>query len=83
MGEKNKFSSYKHYLTYLTNHGDVESDMIEKFIETGLLIKEKQVTVDGYEAIGFRVMTEREFNGSKMKRNDVFSRVERWLIGDK
>jgi hypothetical protein len=39
--------------------------------------------VDGYEAIGFRVMTEREFNVSKMKRNDVFSRVERWLIGDK
>ena len=83
MGKSIKFKTYKQYKTYLTSKGDVDSDVIEKLIETGFLMKEKVVTVDGYEAIGFRVLTEQEFDVSNIKKHGVFDRVKMWLIGDK
>ena len=80
---KNKFKTYKQYLTYLTSQGNVESDMIEKLLDARLLVKEKVVTVEGYEAIGFRVMTEQEFNASEIKKRGVFERVMKRIKGDK
>ena len=81
---KNKFKTYKQYLTYLTSQGNVDNDMIEKLLDTGLLVKEKAIMAkEGYEAIGFRVMTEQEFNVSEIKKRGVFERVMKLIKGDK
>ena len=49
-----QFRTYNEYKKYMVEQGDVESDVIEKFIGMGLLMKVKVVSVEGYEVIGFR-----------------------------
>ena len=50
----------------------------ERYIELSKTTPEK-----GYEAIGFRVMTEQEFNVSEIKKRGVFERVMKLIKGDK
>jgi hypothetical protein len=75
-----KFKTYSDYLKYLSQHGTVESDKIEQLIELKLLVKEKVIDVEGYEAVGFRVMSESEFNVSSWKKKGI---IEKIFNGDK
>jgi hypothetical protein len=75
-----KFKTYSDYLKYLSQHGTVESDKIEQLMELKLLIKEKVIDVEGYEAVGFRVMSESEFNVSSWKKKGI---IDTLFNGDK
>ncbi len=85
MKKKNKikFSSYKQYMKYLVDQNEVDSDAIEKMIDAGLVMKVKTVSVDGYEAVGFRMMSREEFYHSDVRRHGVIERIRNWLKGDK
>jgi hypothetical protein len=75
-----KFKTYSDYLKYLSQHGTVESDKIEQLMELKLLIREKTIDVDGYEAVGFRIMSESEFNVSSWKKKGI---IDTLFKGDK
>jgi hypothetical protein len=75
-----KFKTYSDYLKYLSQHGTVESDKIEQLMELKLLIKEKTIDVEGYEAVGFRIMSESEFNVSSWKKKGI---IDTLFNGDK